>query len=141
MGKYFGLGDDWGDLTAGWTSGGTKARAGLKILGKVIANVGTFAVTEVVPGIIESGGRQAAKHLEKNRSQMTDEQIENAERLAQNGQDVGRRRHEAWEIDHKVERLRAEMESHPDDERLHEELSAQIAELEAQKPKWYDSNA
>jgi hypothetical protein len=95
MGKYFGLGKDWDEVTGSKTSGGTRALAGLKILGKVVANVGTFAVTEVVPGMIEQGSKQVAKGLEEKRHEMTPEQIVKAESVIQNGKDIARRRQEA----------------------------------------------
>jgi hypothetical protein len=63
-----------------------------QILGKVVANVGTFAVTEVVPGMIEVAGKQVEKGLAEKRSEMTPEQIEKAERVIQNGKDVAQRR-------------------------------------------------
>jgi hypothetical protein len=145
MGKYFGLGKDWDEITGSKTSGGTRALAGLKILGKVVANVGTFAVTEVVPGMIEQGSKQVAKGLEEKRHEMTPEQIEKAESLIQNGKDVARRRQEARDIEDQVEektrQLEAEKERHPKANPVAQELSKEIAQLEAKKPKWYDSNA
>jgi len=142
MGKYFGLGSDWNELVGSQTSGGTKALAGLKILGKVVANVGTFAVTEVVPGMIEQGGKQVAKGLEEKRHEMTPEQIEKAERVIQKGKDVARRRKETREIEAQIEwktqQLEQETELHPGDNPVAEQLRKEIARLEAKKPTSYD---
>lgn len=133
MGKYFGLGSDWDELTASNTGTGTKALAGLKILGKVVANVGTFAVTEVVPGMIEAGGKQLEKGLAEKRSEMTPEQIEKAERLIQNGKDVAQRRSDARDIEREIERKTEEIESYPAGHPARTQLQREIRELEAKK--------
>lgn len=144
MGKYFGgFSKDWDELTGGHTSGGTKALAGLKILGKAVANVGTFAVTEVVPGMIESAGKGVEKGLAENRDKMTKEQVDKAEKAIQTGKDVGQRRQEArdieWQIERKTEELAEQMEKHPAGHPAITELKKEIAQLEAKKPEWYDN--
>lgn len=92
MGKYFSLEGDWDQLTGKLNSGGERTLAGLKIIGKSIFNVGNFAVTEVIPGIVEHAGRNASDHLEKNHSTMSSEQIENAKELIRNGEQMTKKR-------------------------------------------------
>jgi len=142
MGKYFGLGDDWGDLTAGYTSGGTKALAGLKILGKVVANVGTFAATEVVPTIAKQMGNQIEKGLEQNRSNMTPEQVEKAEKSIKWGAAMGERHSKIKEIDGKISSLQSELEEceRKGDEWRVDRIREEIEQLKSDRPSLYGSH-
>ncbi|WP_322994391.1 hypothetical protein [Castellaniella sp.] len=138
MGKYFGgFTKDWSELVGSSTSGGTKALAGIKMLGKAVANVGTFAVTEVVPGLIESVGKSTEKNLEKNRSSMTDEQIAKSEEYIRRSNEIGAKRREARNVDWKISEIEEKIESLAEGDPRIEILKQDIEQLESTKPKWY----
>jgi len=138
VGKYFGgFTKDWNELVGSSTSGGTKALAGIKMLGKAVANVGTFAVTEVVPGLIESVGKNTEKNLKNNRSSMTDEQIAKSEEYIRRSNEVGARHREARNVDWKISEIEEEIENLAEGDPRIEILKQKIEQLEATKPKWY----
>lgn len=144
MGKYFGgFTEDWAELTGKNTSGSTKVLAGLKIVGKAVANVGKFTVSEILPETIVSNGKRAEEVLAKNRKELTKEQIDEAEKIARRGQDVGKRLDEArrvqWEIDRKYHELAQEMERCPTGNPATVRLRKEIAQLETKQPKWYEN--
>ena len=95
MGKYFGLGEDWDQLTGKFNSGGERTMAGFKLIGKSLFNAGTYAVTEAIPGVIEQGGKKTSDYLEKNRSSMSSEQIEQAEKVIKNGEKMAQKRNQS----------------------------------------------
>lgn len=134
MGKYFGLGDDWEELTGSYRSGGDRAAAGLKLLGKGLFNVGKFAVTEVVPGMVSQAGKRAEEHLDKNRESMSSEQIARAEELSESGRQVRERHEKIRDIDWKITDLESKIDVLPEDDYRREELENQIESLRESRP-------
>jgi len=134
VGKYFGLGDDWKELTGSYRSGGDRAAAGLKLIGKGLFNVGKFAVTEVAPGMVSQAGKRAEEHLEKNRDSMSSEQIERAETFTANAREVRERHEKIRDVDYRVAELEAELQKLPEDHYRREELEAKIADLQGSRP-------
>jgi hypothetical protein len=70
--NYFNMGNAVNELKDSYGAG-EKAKSVLKLFGKSLFNVGAFAVTEVIPGMVEQG----AKAVTSN-SKATDEQKEKA---------------------------------------------------------------
>ncbi|AIO45628.1 hypothetical protein KDX27_07550 [Burkholderia cenocepacia] len=134
MGKYFGLGDDWEELTGSYRSGGDRAAAGLKLLGKGLFNVGKFAVTEVVPGMVSQAGKRAEEHLDKNRGSMSSEQIARAEELSESGRQVRERHEKIRDIDWKITDLESQIKALPEGDYRREELENQIENLRESRP-------
>ncbi|AIO28932.1 hypothetical protein [Burkholderia cepacia] len=134
MGKYFGLGDDWKDLTGSYRSGGDRAAAGLKLLGKGLFNVGKFAVTEVAPGMVSAVGKRAEEHLEKNRDTMSSEQIERTETFTANARQVRERHEKIRDVDYRVAELETELQKLPEGDYRRDELEAKIEDLRGSRP-------
>lgn len=144
MAKYFnGFKNDWNKLSAKHTSGGTKALAGAKILGKSVANAGVFAFTELLPSMIKNSGKAVEKNLAENRSEMTEEKIKKAEKLIKNSKEVGQRHEEIRRIEQKIEYKKREIKEiigkgYTDNPRI-ALLEIEISELEAQKPRLFEN--
>lgn len=143
MAKYFsGFKKDWNELSSKHTSGGEKALAGVRILGKSVASVGTFAFTEFLPGMIKNAGETAEKNLAENRSKMTEEQIAKAEKIVKNSKVVGQRQEKIRRIEQEIEYKNREIQQMI--ERGYENssrvahLETEILELEAQKPRLFE---
>ncbi|QIR16350.1 hypothetical protein [Shewanella aestuarii] len=62
MSKYFKIGDDIDDVRYGFGAG-QRLKSGLKVFGKSVANVGVFAVTEVLPAMTNKVNKMAEDTL------------------------------------------------------------------------------
>lgn len=80
--NYFDMGNAVDDLKYSYGAG-EKAKSALKLFGKSLFNVGAFAVTEVIPGIVEKTAQSVASN-----SKATDEQKENAEKALKNADEM-----------------------------------------------------
>lgn len=140
MGKYFGLSDDWDELTGSYRSGGDRAVAGLKLLGKGLFNVGKFAVTEAAPSMISGVGKRVEEHVEKNGESMSSEQISRAKEFTDNARQVGERQEKIRNIDEKIQALEIALKKLPEDSFERERLEAEIETLRESRPSnaFYD---
>ena len=143
MAKYFsGFKKDWIDLSSKHTSGGEKALAGVRILGKSVANVGTYALTEVLPDMLKSAGKTAEKNLAENRSKMPEEKIVKAEKFIKNSKEISQRKEKIRRIEYEIEYKKKEIQEiikkgNKTSPRI-TQLQTEISELETLKPRLFE---
>lgn len=125
------------ELTSKNTSAGDRTLAGLKLLGKSVFNVGSFVVTEAIPSMVQTAGRQAEKTLNEHRSEMSAEQVATMEKTVETGRMMTERRYEQSSVDLKVERLEEQMNSLPKGHPNRELLKKDIADLKKKRPSTY----
>jgi hypothetical protein len=160
--KYLKVGDDWDGLTDKYSSGGDRLTFGLKLVGKSLFNVGVFAVTEAVPGIISQAGNRAETVLDKHRDQLSEEQVAALEKGVANRDAIEQQRaahmsipaeradfgapvetppatRSDWDIKFEITSREKRMRDNPDDEECQKRDSEAIERLRHELAAYYEA--